>query len=226
MCEIRGAGVMGKGVFANQSIPRGTIIGEYLGRLYPSKVLPLSDRYIFVISEHCEVTANELGNLTRFVNHHCHPNVTAGLGMYGKRQVIMYTANRAIKAGEQLFVDYGEVYFTRPNNLCKCDAMAGDHLPSDAQLYTRSMDGAEELKQSREARQARAERRAAASEKAQAELALEFLAKSSRKSRKTTESAPEKQSSKKPTALRTLTRSAGICKRCCPKHCPKASPSL
>ncbi|KAK7697495.1 Histone-lysine N-methyltransferase ehmt1 [Diaporthe eres] len=118
MCDIRGAGVMGKGVFANQTIPSESIIGEYLGRLHPPKSLPVHDRYVFVIPEIGEVTANQFGNLTRFVNHHCDPNVTARVGMYGKRQVVLYVANREIKAGEQLFVDYGSVYFSLPDYPC------------------------------------------------------------------------------------------------------------
>lgn len=120
---------MGKGVFANRRIPSGSIIGEYLDRLYPLGNLQAHDKYVFLIREIAEVKASQFGNLTRFVNHHCYPNLTTPrLGMYGKRQVVLYEANREIEAGEQLFVDYGTRYFSLPNNPCKCDAQDGDHL--------------------------------------------------------------------------------------------------
>ncbi|KAK7711645.1 Histone-lysine N-methyltransferase ehmt1 [Diaporthe eres] len=152
---------MGKGVFANQTIPSESIIGEYLGRLHPPKSLPVHDRYVFVIPEIGEVTANQFGNLTRFVNHHCDPNVTARVGMYGKRQVVLYVANREIKAGEQLFVDYGSVYFSLPDYPCRCDAQDGDHVPSAVHVRPRAVAAAESasVKASRLARDARALRR-------------------------------------------------------------------
>lgn len=129
MCDIKGAGAMGKGVFANRRIPSGSVIGEYLGRLYPLGSLQAQDRYVFLISEIAEVTAIQFGNFTRFVNHHCNASITPRLGMYGKRQVILYEVNRDVEAGEQLFVHYGMSYFNLPYNPCKCDAQEGDHVP-------------------------------------------------------------------------------------------------
>ncbi|POS77305.1 set-domain histone methyltransferase-5 [Diaporthe helianthi] len=130
MCDIKGAGGMGKGVFANRKIPNGTIIGEYLGRLYPMGHPDALDRYLFMISEVAEACALQFGNVTRFFNHHCFNNITPRLGMYGRRPVILYEANRDIDAGEQLYVDYGAVYFSLPGNPCRCDAKEGDHVPS------------------------------------------------------------------------------------------------
>lgn len=219
---------MGKGVFANQTIPSGSVIGEYLGRLHPPKSLPVSDRYVFILSEIAEVSADQYGNLTRFMNHHCDPNVSPRIAMYGKRQVILYVANRKIKAGEQMFVDYGSVYFSLPDFPCRCDAQDGDHLPGKDRIRTRSVVAAESasVKASRIAREARARKRDTDSYKTQIVAALEELIKYTKKTRKERGTAGKKQNRKQSAALNTLTRSAAVCKRCCPKHCPQVSPTL
>ncbi|KAJ0107487.1 hypothetical protein J7T55_007676 [Diaporthe amygdali] len=124
---------MGKGAFANQLIPRGTIIGEYLGRLHPLMTLHGGDRYIFYFNEAADVSAYQYGNITRFVNHHCKPNITAQLVMYGRRRVIVYTANQDIQTGDQVFVSYGRGYFEYSKTWCKCDNVEGNHLPSAPQ---------------------------------------------------------------------------------------------
>lgn len=203
---------MGKGVFANQTIPNGSIIGEYLGRLHPPRSLPAEDRYVFVLTDIAEVTASQFGNHTRFVNHHCYPNVTARLAMYGKRQVIMYVADRDIKAGEQLFVHYGEVYFTRPDDPCRCDALDGDHVPSDVPARPRRKVGASGVKSSRTARQTRASRRNKASKKTEEDAALQISTKSTTLTRKTRATAGKKQSRKESTGPNVLTRSAAVAK--------------
>lgn len=220
---------MGKGVFANQTILSGSIIGEYLGRLQPLKSInAASDRYVFVIPEIAEVTANQFGNLTRFVNHHCYPNVTARTGMYGKRQVVVYVANQDIKTGEQLFVDYGTAYFALPSRPCKCDAQDGDHLPSAVRIRPRGVAAAESagVKASRIERDARARRRDTISPMTELRLAIETTIRSLKSPRKVREGAGKNQGQKQSTALNTLTRSAAVCKRSCPRCCPKVSPSL
>ncbi|KAG6353732.1 hypothetical protein INS49_005441 [Diaporthe citri] len=192
------------------TIPSGSVIGEYLGRLHPLKSLPPRDRYVFVIPEIADVTANQFGNLTRFVNHHCNPNVTARIGMYGKRQVVLCVANQEIEAGEQLFVDYGAAYFSWPDFPCKCDAQDGDHLPSAARIRPRGAVAAESasVKASRIARDARAQRRDTNSQKTQTGVALEEAIESTKSPRKASGTAGKKQSRTQSTALNTLTRSA------------------
>lgn len=219
---------MGKGVFANQTIPSESIIGEYLGRLHPPKSLPVHDRYVFVIPGIGEVTANQFGNITRFVNHHCDPNVTARLGMYGKRQVVLYAANREIRAGEQLFVDYGSVYFSLPDFPCRCDAQDGDHVPSAVHVRPRGAAAAESAgaEASRIARDARALRRNRNSQRTQTVVALEENITSTKSPIKARGLASKKQGRARSTVLNSLTRSAAVCKRCCPRCCPKVSPSL
>lgn len=150
---------MGKGVFANQPISSGTIIGEYLGRLHPLNSLKGGDMYIFLLTETAEVTCRQYGNFTRFVNHHCNPNVTARMGMYGKRRVILYVTNQDIKAGEQVFISYGRNYFSGSKILCKCDDQEGDHLPGDRwTAVTSPLNAEQDVKTSQAAQEAQAAR--------------------------------------------------------------------
>lgn len=204
---------MGKGVFANRSIPTGSIIGEYLGRLYPPKSLPAHDRYVFIIDEIAEVTASQFGNHTRFVNHHCNPNVTARLGMYGKRQVILYVANREIKAGEQLLVHYGTVYFSWPDYPCRCDAQEGEHLPSDFTASPRGAVAAEDVETSQTTRQTGAGR-CNKDSNTEKDVALQTSTIPTTLTRNTRAIDGRKRGRKQSTALNGLTRSAAVGKYC------------
>lgn len=73
--------------------------------------------------------AREFGNWTRFVNHHCNPNLSVGVGMYGHRRAVVFRANRDIAAGEQLCIHYGEDYFNNLNIDCNCNAQLVAHQP-------------------------------------------------------------------------------------------------
>lgn len=49
--------------------------------------------------------------------------------MYGHRRGVIYRANRDIAAGEQLFVHYGQDYFSGMRLQCVCDAQPAPHQP-------------------------------------------------------------------------------------------------
>ncbi|KAI7777497.1 hypothetical protein LA080_003446 [Diaporthe eres] len=130
MIEIAEAGQLGKGAFATADIPKYTLLGEYLGELVPADwMVDATDPYIFTIEDEFVITAKDYGNWTRFVNHHCDPNVSAAVGMYGHRRSIVYRANRDIAAGEQLCIHYGENYFSNLGMSCQCDANPVAHQP-------------------------------------------------------------------------------------------------
>lgn len=115
-------------MFATAPIPLGTTLGEYLGELIPKGTFVPGDRYGFQL-ERPGCTARRFGNITRFVNHHCDPNVGTESCMYGKRVVVLFKAVDDIAAGQQIFISYGRSYFTGLNILCMCNHQAGDHLP-------------------------------------------------------------------------------------------------
>ncbi|KAG6364242.1 hypothetical protein INS49_005841 [Diaporthe citri] len=130
LVEIGEAGQLGKGVFAKEDIPKYQLLGEYLGELVPADwYVDATDSYIFTIEGEFVITAKDYGNWTRFVNHHCDPNVSAAVGMYGHRRSVIFRANRDIAAGEQLCIHYGENYFSNLGINCSCDANAAPHQP-------------------------------------------------------------------------------------------------
>ncbi|KAL1863916.1 Histone-lysine N-methyltransferase ehmt1 [Diaporthe australafricana] len=117
----------GYGVFATAHIPRGTLIGEYMGCLMPlDYVTAYTNAYTFLIDNHANSDAQQYGNITRFVNHHCDPNTEPVKTMYGKRAVMVFRTIRDITAGEELTIDYGENYFDT-GNPCQCDAFPYHH---------------------------------------------------------------------------------------------------
>lgn len=59
-----------------------------------------------------------VGNLARFINHSCKPNITSWSVSSG-RQVALYT-NRDIRPGEELTMEYDEDHTPRACILCRC----------------------------------------------------------------------------------------------------------
>ena len=82
----------GYGVRCTQCIPQGTFIGEYVGEIISSsearqrleKLSPTDSCYVMTYKEHVDggsvlatnIDATFAGNITRYVNHSCSPNVT------------------------------------------------------------------------------------------------------------------------------------------------------
>ncbi|KAI3400084.1 hypothetical protein diail_4622 [Diaporthe ilicicola] len=222
MFDIKDAGVMGKGVFANRAIPSGITIGEYLGRLHPLNSLKGGDMYIFLLDGAAEVTCREYGNFTRFVNHHCNPNVNARLGMYGKRRAIFYTTNRDIKQGEQIFISYGREYFKGSKIFCKCDGHDGDHLPGDPKAaVARKLDAVQAMKalqaakevQDAENQEAEVQRTATAADKSLTEKPLQEAIKPVSSPRSWRAAKAKRSRRNKSSAPSKLTRSAAVSKR-------------
>ncbi|ROW02425.1 hypothetical protein VMCG_06032 [Cytospora schulzeri] len=120
------------GVFAKTAIPDGTVLGEYLGELVPSGQIPARDQYGFDY-EVAGCTGRRFGNITRFINHHCKPNVVVDQAMYGKRLVMLFKTDEDIAVDEQIFINYGSDYFDGLQMKCKCDDQVGDHLPPGAE---------------------------------------------------------------------------------------------
>ncbi len=114
-----GRGVSGKGLFAEEPIPKGSCIIEYTG-----KVIPPSDhdnatgRYLFWAGKKKMINGNVASNTARYINHSCRPNCEAD-GPDGRIYIISL---RNIKAGEEITYDYGEEYFDdfiKPKG-CRC----------------------------------------------------------------------------------------------------------
>eukprot|EP00474_Spongospora_subterranea_P009971 CRZ10429.1 hypothetical protein [Spongospora subterranea] len=131
----------GFGVRAVEPIPAGKFVGEYLGqiiseseaqRLQKEVYFPLGLNYIWTDSFELpngesafSIDASTHGNICRFVNHSCDPNLFSCRIERRYRdprvpQVVFFT-RRAIKAAEELTLDYN-FDATKKEEECKCGA--------------------------------------------------------------------------------------------------------
>jgi len=110
----------GKGLFAEQDIPKGVCIVEYIGRPISEKEAESDNgKYYFEVGRNLTIDGNIPTNIARYINHSCLPNCEA-MGPRGK--VFIFSSKR-IKAGTELTYDYGEEYFDRhikPKG-CRCE---------------------------------------------------------------------------------------------------------
>jgi hypothetical protein len=108
----------GKGLFALAAVPKGTLIGEYCGDLIETMLqrLRLKD-WTYVASTRdpviCVDAQHRPEMLVRYMNHHFDP-ARRNTDMcwppeLGERRFMV--ATRDIEAGEELFYDYGDVYW-------------------------------------------------------------------------------------------------------------------
>ncbi|KAK4225430.1 hypothetical protein QBC38DRAFT_331452, partial [Podospora fimiseda] len=133
------------GIFVKQgqTIKKNEWIGEYVGRLIPPGFppsershyvydLPPSDRKYYDQNERLEpatrpellrgveIDSEQVGNWTRFMNHHCKPNVTPIDCQAGKIRMMAFRANRKITEGKEVFINYGSFYFSGRGWKCRC----------------------------------------------------------------------------------------------------------
>ena len=117
LISVRKSGIHGKGVFANQDIPKGLRIIEYKGELITDAQAdarhpwnPDEPYHTFFFSledgSHC-LDAAYGGNSARWINHCCEHNCETEevTDKRGKPHVYIY-AKRNIRAGEELNYDY------------------------------------------------------------------------------------------------------------------------
>ena len=110
--QTRRSGVHGKGVFALADLPEGETILEYAGevitwvealRRHPHDPGNPNHTFYFHIDDKHVIDGKAGGNSSRWINHACRPNCEADQD--GGR--VFIKALRNIKAGEELFYDYG-----------------------------------------------------------------------------------------------------------------------
>jgi SET domain-containing protein len=114
----------GLGLFAQELIPAGERIIEYIGRLVTNEEVDRRKygKYFFAVNKKWSIDGTPRSNLARYINHSCRPNAEAYV--YGHR--IWIWSKTAIKAGEEITYDYGKEYFDdhiKPVG-CKCKECA------------------------------------------------------------------------------------------------------
>ena len=110
--QVRRSGVHGKGVFAVADLRKGEVLIEYVGevidwdealRRHPHDPAQPDHTFYFHIEDGRVIDANVGGNAARWINHSCAPNCEAD-EVDGR---VFIKALRSIKAGEELFYNYG-----------------------------------------------------------------------------------------------------------------------
>ncbi|TMS03333.1 Histone-lysine N-methyltransferase EHMT1 [Larimichthys crocea] len=130
---------MGWGVKAMQDIPQGTFICEYVGEIISDSEADKreNDSFLFTLDNkvgdvHC-IDARLFGNIGRFINHLCEPNVLA-VRVFTMHQDlrfprIAFFSSRPIKAGDQIGFDYGDHYWRVKSKFfsCHCGSLKCRH---------------------------------------------------------------------------------------------------
>ncbi len=109
---VRNSGIHGRGVFAAETIPKGTVIVEYKGQRSSwdeAMARPDSDpddvahTFLFQLDDGRVIDARVRGNAARWINHSCDPNCRTVEDEHGR---VFIEATRKIRPGEELAYDY------------------------------------------------------------------------------------------------------------------------
>ena len=111
----------GLGLFATDTIKRGTHIINYTGKKLTNKAADeLYTKYIFELNSRYSIDGSTRRNIARYINHSCKPNSTIDI----VRGEIRIKSIRRIEPGDEITYNYGPGYwdaFIGPQH-CKCDA--------------------------------------------------------------------------------------------------------
>ena len=109
----------GRGLFAQDPIPEGACVIEYVGvALTAAEALQSRSRYLFAVNSRKTIDGKPHINRAGYINHACAPNCTTEI----YRGRIYVRTLRAIEVGEELTFDYGAQYFEqfiKPHG-CRC----------------------------------------------------------------------------------------------------------
>lgn len=98
----------GLGLFAEEAIPAGSCIIEYVGKRITAEEEETSrSKYLFEIKKGYTIDGKPKWNKAGYINHSCKPNAEAEI----HKDRVFILAKRAIKPGEELTYDYGKEYF-------------------------------------------------------------------------------------------------------------------
>ncbi len=115
----------GLGLFALEAIPAGKCLIEYTGLLITAEEARRSrSKYLFEVDEKRAIDGSPRSNLARYLNHSCRPNAE---GLSSRRRIWIWS-KKAIKAGEEITIDYGKEYMDEhitPKG-CKCKKCIND----------------------------------------------------------------------------------------------------
>jgi SET domain-containing protein len=107
----------GLGLFTLEPIPADKRIIEYLGPVISAEEADRrGGKYLFELDEKRAIDGSSRSNTARYINHSCRPNAK---GYTSGRRIWIWSL-RAIKAGEELTIDYGKEYLDEHIKRCRC----------------------------------------------------------------------------------------------------------
>ncbi|XP_053705235.1 histone-lysine N-methyltransferase EHMT1 isoform X3 [Synchiropus splendidus] len=141
----------GWGVRTLQDIPKGTFVCEYVGEIISEAEADMrqNDAYLFSLDDkpqdmYC-IDARFYGNISRFLNHMCEPNLFACRVFTTHQDLrfphIGFFASESIKAGEELGFNYGDHFWEVKSKTfccecgssrCKYSSAAKESLQADS----------------------------------------------------------------------------------------------
>ncbi|XP_068020238.1 histone-lysine N-methyltransferase EHMT1 isoform X3 [Melanerpes formicivorus] len=133
---------MGWGVRTTQDIPLGTFVCEYVGELISDSEADVreEDSYLFDLDNkdgevYC-IDARFYGNISRFINHLCEPNLIPVRVFMAHQDLrfprIAFFSTRHIEAGEEIGFDYGDRFWDIKGKFfsCQCGSPKCKHSSS------------------------------------------------------------------------------------------------
>ena len=109
----------GLGLFATDTIKRGTRIIRYIGKkMTNAEADKLHTKYVFELNSRYSLDGKSRKNIARYINHSCKPNSTIDIS----RGQIHIKSIRRIEPGDEITYNYGRGYFDafiKPKG-CKC----------------------------------------------------------------------------------------------------------
>lgn len=109
----------GLGLFASEPIAANTRIIEYIGPILTyGEADEKGGKYLLTMDSKYVIDGSPRSNTARYINHSCRPNARA----YTSGVRVWIWSLRAIKAGEEITMNYGKEYFDdhiKPKG-CRC----------------------------------------------------------------------------------------------------------
>jgi uncharacterized protein len=107
----------GLGLFTLQPIPADKKIIEYVGPVISAEECNRKGgKYLFELDEKRAIDGSARSNLARYINHSCRPNAKG----YTTGRRIWIWSLKALKADEEITIDYGKEYLDEHIKQCKC----------------------------------------------------------------------------------------------------------
>ncbi|XP_029025325.1 histone-lysine N-methyltransferase EHMT1 isoform X2 [Betta splendens] len=149
----------GWGVRTLQDIPQGTFVCEYVGEIISEAEAEMrqNDAYLFSLDDKVKledlfcIDARFYGNVSRFLNHMCEPNLFACRVFTTHQDLhfphIAFFASENIKAGEELGFNYGDHFWEVKSKLFSCECGSSKCKYSSAAMASLQADSTPEDQQ-------------------------------------------------------------------------------